>query len=230
MKIERPTSALEAERAYENLAKRMGKEPFASELEILVRNCKAGDTEAWTTLIDQFQSLVWISIFRVGLRNEDAEDTFQKVFVILYNNLNRIESALALPKWLSTTAAREAIRLQRVNRAKALLALDALEGMAEMIPSAEASIEDLTVAAAQSADIRAVISQLPGKCSQLLGLLYTDADRTYEDVRVLLGIPAGSIGPTRYRCIEHLRKALISAAVVQLPDQTAETSDKIRLS
>ena len=62
----------------------MGHEPNTTDIEVLVRKCKAGDSESWGILVERFQALVWSSINRVGLKNEDAEDTFQKVFVILY--------------------------------------------------------------------------------------------------------------------------------------------------
>jgi RNA polymerase sigma factor (sigma-70 family) len=211
VKPELPDNLNEAEIAYDILARRMGTEPFVSDLEILVRKCKAGDSASWGVLVDRFQALVWSSIYRVGLRNEDAEDTFQKVFLILYKNLDRIDSALALPKWLATTAARESIRLIRQNRDKSAIALDAIDNLDEMIASEESSVEEVMLAAAQSDAIRNVISLLPGKCPQLLTMLYSEEESSYEEVKDRLGIPSGSIGPTRARCIERLRKALISA-------------------
>ncbi len=211
MKIVPPLTVTQAEKAYDILARRMGKEPFVSDLEILVRKCKAGDSASWSVLVDRFQSLVWSSIYRVGLRNEDAEDTFQKVFLILYKNLDRIDSALALPKWLATTAAREAIRLHRQNRDKSAVSFDAIENLEEMLASEEATIEEVTVAAIQSGAIRRIMSQLPGKCPELLSMLYSENECSYEEIKTKLEIPSGSIGPTRSRCIERLRKALLSA-------------------
>jgi RNA polymerase sigma factor (sigma-70 family) len=222
VKIERPTNAEEVERAYDILAKRMGNEPFNSDLEILVRKCTAGDSASWGLLVDRFQALVWSSIYRVGLRSEDAEDTFQKVFLILHKNLDRIESALALPKWLATTATREAIRLQKSNKDKASIALDLIENLDEMLASEDASIEEITVASIESELVRKVMSKLPGKCPELLAILYSDEESSYQDVTKRLGIPSGSIGPTRSRCIERLRQALISANFFQNelnPDQ-----------
>ena len=211
MKIVPPLTVTQAEKAYDILARRMGKEPFVSDLEILVRKCKAGDSASWSVLTDRFQSLVWSSIYRVGLRNEDAEDTFQKVFLILYKHLDRIDSALALPKWLATTAAREAIRLHRQNRDKSAVSFDAIENLDEMLANEEATIEEVTVAAIQSGAIRRVMSQLPGKCPELLSMLYSESESSYEEIKTKLEIPSGSIGPTRSRCIERLRKALLSA-------------------
>ena len=211
VKIDRPPTPEEAKNAYDILALSMANEPFISDLDILVRKCKAGDSNSWGILVDRFQALVWSSIYRVGLRNEDAEDTFQKVFVILYKNLDRIDSALALPKWLATTAAREAIRAHRVNRDKSSISIDAVENLDEMLAAEEASVEDVTIAAAQSNTIRNVMSQLPGKCPQLLSMLYSEEESSYEEVKIKLEIPIGSIGPTRARCIERLRQALISA-------------------
>ena len=210
MKIEHPTTTLEANNAYDILAKRMANEPSVVDLDILVRKCKAGDSASWGILVDRFQALVWSSIYRVGLRNEDAEDIFQKVFLILHKNLDRIESAVALPKWLGTTAAREAIRLHRSNRDKSTIALDAIENLDELLASEDASIEKITVAAAESDAIRKIIGQLPGKCPELLSLLYSDVECSYDEVKTRLGIPIGSIGPTRSRCIERLRQSLIT--------------------
>ncbi len=210
MKIDRPPTPQEAENAYDILAQRMANEPFISDLEILVRKCKAGDSNSWGILVDRFQALVWSSIYRVGLRNEDAEDTFQKVFVILYKNLDRIDSALALPKWLATTAAREAIRVHRLNRDKSTISMDAIENLDEMLAAEETSVEEIAIATSQSNTVRNVMSQLPGKCPQLLSMLYSNEESSYEDVKNQLQIPTGSIGPTRARCIERLRQALIS--------------------
>lgn len=208
--IDLPHNVVEAEKAYDILAGRMATGPFVSDLEILVRKCKAGDSASWGQLVERFQSLVWSSIYRVGLRNEDAEDTFQKVFLILYKNLDRIDSDLALPKWLATTAAREAIRLHRQNRQKTTTSFDAIENLDEMLASEEASAEEITIAAVQSASMRRILGKLPGKCPQLLLMLYSDNESSYQEVKTKLGIPSGSIGPTRSRCIERLRKALIS--------------------
>jgi hypothetical protein len=215
VKIDQSSEPIEPGETYDILAGRMGNEPHILDLEILVRKCKAKDSAAWGQLVERFQALVWSSIYRIGLRNEDAEDTFQKVFLILYKNLDRIDSARALPKWLSTTAAREAIRLQKQNRDKATTALDAIDNLDEMLASEDILIEEVAIAAAQSDIIRKVISRLPGKCPQLLSMLYSDEENSYEDVKTQLGIPPGSIGPTRSRCIERLRQALISSNLLE---------------
>lgn len=208
--IEQQSDRQEAEGTYDILPGRMANGPLMSDLEVLVRKCKAGDSASWAELVERFQALVWSSIYRIGLRNEDAEDTFQKVFLILYRNLDRLDSALALPKWLATTATREAIRLHRQNREKGTAALDAIENLDEMLASDDLLVEDMTIAAVQSEAIRKVMSRLPGKCPELLAMLYSDDESSYEEVRTKLGIPSGSIGPTRSRCIERLRQALIS--------------------
>ena len=44
-------------------------------------------------------------------------------------------------------------------------------------------------------------------CS-LLRLLCIDPPVSYEDVAVALEIPKGSIGPTRQRCLERLRRII----------------------
>lgn len=196
--------------SYAILPKPMDALPTFADIEVLVRKCKMGDSRAWNQLVERFEALVWSSINRVGLEGEDAQDTFQKVFLILYKSLDRIESARSLPKWLATTAAREAIRQRQVSRNKSAQSLDEFENLDQMLASEEATAEQIAVAMATADVVRSAVSALPGKCPELLTMLYSEEDFSYEDIKAAMGIPAGSIGPTRARCIERLRKQLAS--------------------
>ncbi|MFI5385098.1 MAG: RNA polymerase sigma factor, partial [Fimbriimonadales bacterium] len=79
----------------------------------LVRRCLKRDHEAWSRLIGRFQGLVYSIPKRYGLSEEDASDVFQTTFQALLRNLDRIEDAKVLPKWLAVTASRESLRLKR---------------------------------------------------------------------------------------------------------------------
>src|SRR4051812_22415324 len=85
------------------------------ELDGLLRRCIKGDTSAWGALVDQFQNLVYSIARRYGLNRDDASDVFQVTFQALYRNLDRIEDARTLPKWLSVTASRESLRVKRIG-------------------------------------------------------------------------------------------------------------------
>ena len=88
---------------------------------------------------------------------------------------------------------------------------------AETIPDehARAAEHDLP-AAERHAALREAFGQLPPGCQQLLALLTADPPVSYAEISVRLGIPVGSIGPTRRRCLDKLRRhpaitALINA-------------------
>ncbi len=196
------------EDGYAILAKPMSNDPIYADVEVLVRKCRMGDSRSWGLLVERFEALVWSSINRVGLKAEDAEDTFQKVFLILYRSLDKIESARSLPKWLATTATREAIRQYQATKSKSLPNLEDFENLDQLLAAEDATVEEMALLASNSDMIRRAMKLLPGKCPELLAILYSESDNSYEDVRAKLGIPSGSIGPTRARCIERLRKEL----------------------
>jgi DNA-directed RNA polymerase specialized sigma24 family protein len=54
------------------------------------------------------------------------------------------------------------------------------------------------------------MSQLPTTCRKVLEALFSES-ATYERIAAELGIPSNSLGPTRTRCLEKLRRLLISA-------------------
>ncbi len=172
-----------------------------AQLEQLVARCRKGDSRAWDQVIERFKRLVYSIARRSGLSEDDAGDVFQSTFVALYRHLDRIESAATLPKWISTTASRESIRISRQN-ARTQPHDATLE---EVVASEDEAVDAIAIDAVQAEDWRNAIQKLGGRCAQLLGALYFD-DKTYDVIVAELGIPMGAIGPTRARCLDKLRK------------------------
>ena len=52
---------------------------------------------------------------------------------------------------------------------------------------------------------REAFGQLPPGCQQLLALLIEDPALPYAEISARLGVPVGSIGPSRRRCLDKLR-------------------------
>jgi len=65
--------------------------------------------------------------------------------------------------------------------------------------------------------IRMAAERLSPRCQRLLGLLMGDDDLPYKSIAEQLSMPIGSIGPTRGRCLEHLRQALAEVQLSQAP-------------
>ena len=180
----------------------------------LVARCRRNEAPAWAALVQRYQRLVYAVARRVGLDEHGAADVFQTVFTRLVQHLPRIQDPTRLQAWIVTTAKREAIlQRQRGQRTVSMTqADDALEEAAEWdladdSPIAEEALADLQ----QLNQLRGALDRLDVRCRDLLLLLFRDEDDklSYDEVARRMGSTVGSIGPTRARCLDKLRKFVI---------------------
>lgn len=146
---------------------------------------------------------------RAGLSTDDSADVFQTVFLTAYRNLHLLDRPESLSFWLATISRREAWqtrrRLARVAVAGSADAADPLQAAASPSPLADEEVER----AERTALVHRGLGQIDERCRKLLEILFfQEPALSYEDVARQLGVPLGSIGPTRSRCLEKLRKAL----------------------
>lgn len=180
----------------------------------LVQACRAGQQAAWSTLVRRFQRLVYTVPRRAGLSEAQAADVFQTAFQRLFEHLDRIDDASRVRAWLVTTAKRETLRLlaerQRLAEpAGAAADDDGAEDLLARLPD-PAPLQDEQLEAWQQLDrLRAAVDRLEPRARQLVELLFLqDEPPPYEEVARRLGMPEGSIGPTRARCLAKLRKLM----------------------
>ena len=180
----------------------------------LVARCLRNEAPAWAALVQRYQRLVYAVARRVGMDEHGAADVFQTVFTRLVQHLPRIQDPTRLQAWIVTTAKREAIlQRQRGQRTVSMTqADDALEEAAEWdladdSPIAEEALADLQ----QLNQLRGALDRLDVRCRDLLLLLFRDEDDklSYDEVARRMGSTVGSIGPTRARCLDKLRKFVI---------------------
>lgn len=176
----------------------------AKDLELLVKQCREGDADAWASLVDRFQALVYSVPIKHGLGADDAADVFQQTFQTLHVNLNQIRNEVTIPKWLAVTAARESLKILRI-RGRVVQADDFT--LDQVVDSEERSAETSAVETWQASTLRDSVSKLQGKCKDLIALLYFE-ELPYDEITARTGMPVGAIGPTRSRCLEKLRKLL----------------------
>lgn len=174
-----------------------------AELEDMVAAASSGDALAWTALVTRFRAHVKRVAAAHGLNAVEAEDVAQETLLRLYNNIGRVRDARALPGWLTTTARRESLRAveagRRVQPTDADLG-DHLSGPDEYGDPFEA---DVTRALLEQA-----LAQLPERHEQLMRMLFAEPAPSYAEISSALGIPHGSIGPIRQRCLTSLRRSL----------------------
>ena len=186
----------------------------------LVARCRQGDSSAWTALVLRYQRLVHAIVRRVGDDEHAAADVFQTVFSRLLQHLPKLDDPSRLQAWIVTTAKREAL-LQRKRAQRTVSMHRSGDGQGSSDPDAGWSADwepaDDADGPEQQLDelqqlhaMRQALDRLDERCRNLLGLLFTDDDTRvpYDEVGRRLGLPVGSIGPTRARCLGKLRALL----------------------
>jgi RNA polymerase sigma factor (sigma-70 family) len=171
----------------------------------LVRAAAAGDREAWDGIVRRYVSLLWAVALRHGLNESDAGDVVQTTWLRLLEHIDDIRQPARLGSWLATTAQREALRCI-AHRRRNVLGDDAVSSDRPdllLAPPDERLITDEMAAAARSA-----MDSLPVTWRSLVELLISEPTPTYEEIGADLGLPIGSIGPTRGRCVRRLRAAV----------------------
>lgn len=177
---------------------------------MLVRSCTHGDAGAWAMLVKRFARLVHAVPVRHGLTPQEVDDVGQEVFLALAQNLGEIDDPERLPGWLVTTARRATWRALNRRRQEQSLDDHAQDEnddnpVAALVSSAPTP-DDLLVVWGRQEALAQGMERLQTRCRELLSLLFLDASEPgYDEISAQLGLPKGSIGPTRIRCLQQLR-------------------------
>ncbi len=171
----------------------------------LVKKCLAGDENAWALLIDQHKALIYSIPIKYGLSQQEAADVFQATCTELLVRLPQLREPRALPKWLMQVAHHESYRLKRANQR--VVSRDADPDLPE--PETPAIAETLVAQTQEEQMLREAMTSLTPQCRRLVELLFFETPaKPYSEVAAKLGLAVGSIGFTRQKCIERLRRRL----------------------
>ena len=175
----------------------------------LVSGARGGDTTCWDALVQRFGPLVWSVTRSFGLRAADAAEVTQTVWLRLAEHLDRIKQPERVGSWLVTTARRECIRQRRLQDRETLGGEHLTERHAARAPSPDVALllEERDIALHQA------FTQLSERSRTFLLMLLNDPPLSYSDISEALGMPIGSIGPTRARVLATLRKHVEGADV-----------------
>jgi RNA polymerase sigma factor (sigma-70 family) len=178
----------------------------------LVARARGGDGQAWDALVERYAPLIWSICRKYRLGPADADDVGQSVWLLLVDHLDKIRHPAALPGWLATTTRRECERVLRAARGPhaVVCMLDA-----QNIPDGQTEIaEQELLAAERQAALREAFTHLPPEWQQLIAMLIADPPVPYAEISARLSIPVGSIGPTRSRCLDRMRRHPAIAALI----------------
>lgn len=169
--------------------------------------CVQGKAGAWAELVRRHAGLVHAIARRSGLGPEDAEEVFQAAFVLAWRNLGLLDRPEAVGGWIATIARREAWRLRR-RRAAEVGRTTGDEAAGER-PAAGPLPDEALARLERRAVLERALERLDDRCRELVRLLFfEEPPPAYAEAAERLGMPIGSLGPTRGRCLEKLRRIL----------------------
>lgn len=173
-----------------------------TDLNDLVQRARDGQDEAWEQLVECFSGLVAAIARSFRLSPSDAADIAQTTWLRLFESIDRIRQPLALGAWIATTARRECLRLLRAGDRE--VPSEDLDRCAEQ--RAFAVPEHRMLRAEERSTVRAAVCELPDRHRHLLSTMLTSPTPSYQAISDTLDMPVGSIGPTRVRALERLRR------------------------
>lgn len=171
----------------------------------LVKQCLSGHEEAWSQLIDKYKALIYSIPVKYGLPPQEAADVFQSTCMELLMRLRELRDPRALPKWLIQVAHHKCYHWKRQQQR--LVSRDGEEEFPE--PEVPAVAEEFIKQAQEEQMLREAMANLAPRCRRLVEMLFFESpSRPYTEVASELNLAVGSIGLTRQKCIESLRKQL----------------------
>jgi RNA polymerase sigma factor (sigma-70 family) len=172
----------------------------------IVRRCLAGDQKAWKVLTLRLTPLI-IGICRtMRLSRDETYDVHGQVSYLLVRNLRNLRSPKKLLSYVGRITRNEALKIIR----KLKLQETSESTLIENLPGARNLPPDESYDSVRRTEaVAAAMAMLPERCFELIWALFFDADEpSYKEILKHLGIPVQSIGPTRKRCLEKMKKIM----------------------
>jgi RNA polymerase sigma factor (sigma-70 family) len=171
----------------------------------LVWRASEGERWAWERLVEQYARLIWAMTRDFKLAESDAADVFQVTWLRLLEHIDRLEQPARVGSWLAATARNECLR--------ALAARQKIVPVPDDVAFHEAAahqpaVDERLLADERDQTVREALGHLPRQWRRLVEMLMSDPPASYAEISDQLGLPVGSIGPTRGRCLARLRDLL----------------------
>jgi RNA polymerase sigma factor (sigma-70 family) len=187
-----------------SIAARPGRPDRSERIAGLMKAARDGDDDALGQIVPELSPVLWHVARAAGLTSGDAEDVLQTVWTALVAHLGSVRDPAALIGWLVVTTRREAWRVRETGRRQ----LPADAEWLTTVPDPGPGSEDLVISDEQRRALWTAVRQLSPRCQELIRIVAFVPRPDYQAVAAELGMPIGSIGPTRGRCLAKLRALL----------------------
>ncbi len=190
-----------------------------AEVTVLIHRAAEGDPTAWDAIVDEFAGLLWSVVRGFRLNEAQSADAVQTTWLRLVEHIADLREPEHVAGWLKTTARRVCLQVIRQRGREQLVDWDEdrapgsgvrYEGPDEDGPEAAAMRQE------QQVLVRRALAELPDRHRQLMELLVASPPISYQDISARLGMPVGSIGPTRARILARLRETLATVGLQDL--------------
>ena len=190
----------------------------------LVTRARHGDKQAWDAIVERYAPLIWSICRQYRLDDADAQDVGQMVWLHLVDHLDDLRDPAALPGWLATTPRRQCFRLRQAS-SRFKQVTGPLVDADNMADTGAVEAEHELLLAERHAALREAMADLPPGYRELMALLTAEPPVSYAEISAKLGIPIGSIGPSRSRCLARLRRHPAIAGLIDADAQPMECED-----
>jgi RNA polymerase sigma factor (sigma-70 family) len=176
------------------------------EIGALFLAARDGDRDALAELVPRLTPMLWHVARSQGIDREASVDVVQTAWLRLLGSLADIQSPGALAAWLVTVTKREAWRVRKAGRSEHIEEDAVFVEMRDPHPGPA----DQVVADERRTRLWAAVDELPERCRTLLRIVAFVRRPDYTEVSAALGMPVGSVGPSRARCLDKLRARLVA--------------------
>ncbi len=171
-----------------------------------LERARDGEIAALSDVVRELNPLLWHVARAEGLAAEESADVVQTTWLELLRRLHEIRSPQALTSWLVTATRREAWRVRELSRRQVPDGAAQLESAPDPGPGPGERL----LADERDRALWRHFQRLPERCRTLLRIVAHVSRPDYSAVAEALGMPVGSIGPTRGRCLAKLREMLLA--------------------
>ena len=190
-----------------------------AEVTVLVHRAAEGDAAAWNAIVDEYSGLLWSVVRGFRLNQAQAADAVQTTWLRLVEHVADLREPGHLAGWLKTTAHRVCLHTLRQSSREQLVDGDDDRGWGSDDRDGDAEQdgpEASALRAEQQVLVRRALADLPDRHRQLMELLVASPPVGYREISARLGMPVGSIGPTRARILTRMRDSLATVGLRDL--------------
>lgn len=168
--------------------------------ESLVTACLIGDEQAWETLLARYNRLIYTIPLRFGFSKAMADEIHQETCLIMLEKMDTLRDRQQLSSWIMTVTRRACIKRWRTNKTEEI-------ELSDTAHTVESNLDENIMQLEAQFLIQESFKRLSERCQQIVEALFLrEPPLTYEEIAEQLEISLGSVGPTRARCLDKLRR------------------------